>query len=215
MSDIKKSERAESKLEVIHGAYAIRMAVTNLAENSFYITLSKVEDKINSRIKGLEEKEQNRIRESMYKFYRSQIDRVSNNVIELATGISRHLRIANTIFPTYMSEFEERRLEMDRAMACCNALQDELQYAGECLYADLNKYMNLALQIQKEFNMIKSLRQTDNRFLKNKKIVGNLCMSFLLRILLMSTTMAMLTITVQRTLAGFVLISQPMQFYMD
>ena len=44
MSDIKKSERAESKLEVIHGAYAIRMAVTNLAENSFYITLSKVEE---------------------------------------------------------------------------------------------------------------------------------------------------------------------------
>ncbi len=172
MSDIKKSERAESKLEVIHGAYAIRMAVTNLAENSFYITLSKVEDKINSRIKGLEEKEQNRIRENMYKFYRSQIDRVSNNVIELATGISRHLRIANTIFPTYMSEFEERRLEMDRAMACCNALQDELQYAGECLYADLNKYINLVLQIQKEFNMIKSLRQTDNRFLKNIKNSG-------------------------------------------
>ena len=75
MSDIKKSERAESKLEVIHGAYAIRMAVTNLAENSFYITLSKVEDKINSRIKELEEKEQNRIRENKYKFYRSQIDR--------------------------------------------------------------------------------------------------------------------------------------------
>ena len=71
-----------------------------------------------------------------------------------------------------MSEFEERRLEMDRAMACCNALQDELQYVGECLYANLNRYMNLVLQIQKEFNMIKSLRQTDNRFLKNIKNSG-------------------------------------------
>ena len=169
MSEIKKSERKELKLQTIHNAYMIRMAVTNLAENNFYITLSKIEEKINNRIKGLEEKEQKRIKESMYKFYRSQIDRVSNNVIELATGISRHLRIANTIFPTYMSEFEERRIEMDRAMACCNALQDELQYAGECLYADLNKYMNLVLEIQKEFNMIKSLRQTDNRFLKNIK----------------------------------------------
>ena len=172
MSEIKKSERTESKLEVIHNAYAIRMAVTKIAENNFYITLSKIEEKINNRIKGLEEKEQKRIKESMYKFYRSQIDRVSNNVIELATGISRHLRIANTIFPTYMSEFEERRLEMDRAMACCNALHDELQYVGECLYADLNRYMNLVLQIQKEFNMIKSLRQTDNRFLKNIKNSG-------------------------------------------
>ncbi len=169
MSDVKKSERKESKLEVIHNAYAIRMAVTNLAENNFFITFSKIEDKIQNRIKGLEEKEQKRIKESMYKYYRNQINRLENNVIELAIGISRHLRIANTIFPTYMSEFEERRLEMDRAMACCNALQDELQYAGECLYADLNKYMNLVLEIQKEFNMIKSLRQTDNRFLKNIK----------------------------------------------
>ena len=141
----------------------------SLQENNFYITFSKIEEKINNRIKGLDEKEQIRIKENMYKFYRNQINRVSDNVIELATGISRHLRIANTIFPTYMSEFEERRIEMDRAMACCNALQDELQYAGECLYADLNKYMNLVLEIQKEFNMIKSLRQTDNRFLKNIK----------------------------------------------
>lgn len=169
MSEIKKSERKESKLQTIHNAYMIRMAVTNLAENNFYITFSKIEEKINNRIKGLDEKEQIRIKENMYKFYRNQINRVSDNVIELATGISRHLRIANTIFPTYMSEFEERRIEMDRAIACCNALQDELQYAGECLYADLNKYMNLVLEIQKEFNMIKSLRQTDNRFLKNIK----------------------------------------------
>ena len=139
MSEIKKSERKESKLQTIHNAYMIRVAVTNLAENNFYVTFSKIEDKINNRIKGLEEKEQIRIKESMYKFYRNQINRISDNVIELATGISRHLRIANTIFPTYMSEFEERRIEMDRAMACCNALQDELQYAGECLYADLNK----------------------------------------------------------------------------
>ena len=169
MSEIKKSERKESKLQTIHNAYMIRMAVTNLAENNFYITFSKIEEKINNRIKGLDEKEQIRIKENMYKFYRNQINRVSDNVIELATGISRHLRIANTIFPTYMSEFEERRIEMDRAMACCNALQDELQYIGECLYADLNKYTNLVLEIQKEFNMIKSLRQSDNRFLKDLK----------------------------------------------
>lgn len=169
MSDVKKGERKESKLQVIHNAYMIRMAVTNLAENNFYITLSKIEDRIENRIKGLEEKEKAKVRDNMYKFYRNQINRITDNVINLADGISKHLRIANTIFPTYMSEFEERRLEMDRAMACCNALQDELQFAGECLYVDLNKYTNLVLQIQQEFNMIKSLRQTDNRFLKNIK----------------------------------------------
>ena len=46
MSEIKKSERKESKLQTIHNAYMIRMAVTNLAENNFYITFSKIEEKI-------------------------------------------------------------------------------------------------------------------------------------------------------------------------
>lgn len=169
MSGIKKSERTESKLEVIHNAYAIRMAVTKIAENNFYINDSKIEKIIAEKIKLFPEADQKKIKERTYQYFRQQINRTTNRVLDCACGISHHLRIANTIFPVYMSEVEERRLEMDRAMACCNALQDELQYAGECLYADLNKYMNLVLQIQKEFNMIKSLRQTDNRFLKNIK----------------------------------------------
>lgn len=169
MSDVKKSERKESKLEVIHNAYMIRMAVTKLAENNFYISSNKIEKVIAEKITRFPEEEQKIIKERTYQYFKQQLNRVTNRTLDYACGISQHLRIANTIFPTYMSEFEERRLEMDRAMACCNALQDELQYAGECLYSDLNKYMNLVLQIQKEFNMIKSLRQTDNRFLKNIK----------------------------------------------
>lgn len=42
MSEIKKSERTESKLEVIHNAYAIRMAVTKIAEKDFLGKLSNV-----------------------------------------------------------------------------------------------------------------------------------------------------------------------------
>lgn len=169
MSEIKKSKRRESKLETIHSAYSIRRSVTKLAENNFYISESKIEDIIAEKIKLFPQDEQTRLKERTYDYFKQQIRRSTNMVIELACGISQHLRIANTIFPTYMSEFEERRLEMDRAMSCCNALQDELQYVGECLYADLNKYTNLVLEIQKEFNMIKALRQSDNRFLKNIK----------------------------------------------
>lgn len=169
MSNIKKSERKESKLQTIYNAYKIRMAVTKLAENDFYISSSKIENVIAEKIKRFPEEEQQRIKKRTYQYFEQQLQRSTNIVIELATGISRHLRIANTIFPTYMTEFEERRIEMDRAMSCCNALQDELQYIGECLYADLNRYTNLVLFIQKEFNMIKALRQSDNRFLKNIK----------------------------------------------
>lgn len=68
-----------------------------------------------------------------------------------------------------MVEFTERRLEMGRAMECCNALQDELQYIAEVLPADKNKYMAIVLEVETEFNWIKSLRQSDNRFLKHLK----------------------------------------------
>ena len=131
--------------------------------------MAKARREISEKIKKFPEENQEAIKNRTYKYFEQQVIRSTNSAIELATGISRHLRIANTIFPTYMTEFEERRIEMDKAMSCCNALQDELQYIGECLYADLNKYTKLVLLIQQEFNMIKALRQSDNRFLKNIK----------------------------------------------
>lgn len=170
MSEIKKSQRKESKLQTIHNAYMIRTAVTKLAENNFYFDISKINNIVEQNTRNIQDEQQKKIvTKKIYQYFNNQINRITNRVLDCACGISQHLRIANSIFPTYMSEYEERRIEMDRAMACCNALQDELQYAGECLYADLNKYTNLVLEIQKEFNMIKSLRQTDNRFLKNIK----------------------------------------------
>ena len=95
-------------------------------------------------------------------FIRRERDRVA----DFCQGITEHLRAANTIWPTNMAEFQERRLEMDRAMMCCNKLQDELQYIAETLPSDKNKYMNIVLEVQAEFDMIKKLRQSDNRFLK-------------------------------------------------
>ena len=170
MSEIKKSERKESKLETVHNAYKIRTAVTKLAENNFYFDLNKINEVVEQNTKNIvDEKLREKAKKRIYQYFNNQIERITNKVINTACEINEHLRIANTIFPTYMSEFEERRLELDKAMSCCNVLQDELQYAGECLYADLNKYTALVLEIQREFNMIKKLRQTDNMFLKDIK----------------------------------------------
>lgn len=79
------------------------------------------------------------------------------------------LRIANTIWPTYMAEYTERRVCMDKAMASCNVLQDELQYIAEAVYADKNKFTALVLEIETLFKKIKSVRQADNRFLRDLK----------------------------------------------
>lgn len=170
MSDIKKSERRESKLQTVHNAYKIRTAVTKLAENNFYFDLNKINEVVEQNTKNIQdEKLKEKAKKRIYQYFNNQILRITDRVINAACEINEHLRVANTIFPTYMSEYEERRLELDRAMGCCNILQDELQYAGECLYADLNKYTYIVIEIQKEFNMIKKLRQSDNRFIKDMK----------------------------------------------
>ena len=92
-----------------------------------------------------------------------------DRVLDLTRGISAHLRAANTIWPDYMVEFTERRLQMDKALECCNMLQDELQAIVEMVPADKNRYTQYVLRIEKIFNMIKKLRQKDNRFLKTLK----------------------------------------------
>ena len=74
MSDIKKSERKESKLEVIHNAYMIRMSVTKIAENNFYISESKVEKMIAEKIKIFPEDNQERIRERTRQYFRNQLN---------------------------------------------------------------------------------------------------------------------------------------------
>ena len=115
------------------------------------------------------EKMSNTIREVEDSFSSWFIKRERDRVADFCQGITEHLRAANTIWPTYMNEFEERRLEMDRALVCCNKLQDELQYIAETLPADKNKYMNIVLDVQNLFEKIKALRHSDNRFLKKIK----------------------------------------------
>ena len=174
MSDIPKSKRLESKLEAIHKAYAIRSRITQELLLTFGYSQRKLEQhvkKVTSYIRNTEEREEraNAVREMEERFNSWLIDRERDEVLKHCQGTVQHLIAANTIYPTYPAEFEERRLEMGRAMECCNQLEQELQYLASVLPADKNKYMAIALDVNSEFQMIKKLRQSDNRFLKNLK----------------------------------------------
>lgn len=136
MSDIPKSERSESKLEVIHKAYAIRSRITQELLLSFGYSQKKLEShvkKVTAYIRDANEREQKAkvIREMEEDFDLWFIRQEREEVLNHCRGIVQHLIAANTIYPTYTSEFEERRIEMDRAMICCNQLQQELQYLAQ------------------------------------------------------------------------------------
>lgn len=174
MSDIPKSRRSESKLEAVHKAYAIRQRIVQELMISFGYSQKKFEkhiEKVTAYIKNENDRKarQDILREMEKDFDLWVIEKERDDILTYAKGIVNHLIAANTIYPTYPTEFEERRVEMDRAMECCNCLQQELQYIAEVLPADKNKYMSIVLEVEAEFQMIKKLRQSDNRFLKHLK----------------------------------------------
>ena len=174
MSDIPKGKRKLSKLEAVHKAYAIRSRITQELLVSFGYSQKKFENhikKVTEYIRDPEEREAKAdiIREQEQNFNLWMIQRERNDMLNSAKGIVNHLIAANTVYPTYTLEFEERRVELDRAMECCNTLQQELQYIAEVLPDDKNKFTEIALEVHGEFQMIKSLRQSDNRFISHLK----------------------------------------------
>lgn len=143
MSGVRKSERKESRLEAQHQAYKLRKAIAKELFADF----------------GCKEGQ------APYWYIREE----RKVILSYMRNISAHLRAANTIWPDYMAEFIERRLHLDKAMEYCNMLQDELQAIVEMIPADKNRYLQIVLSIEKEFNTIKKLRQSDNRFLRKLK----------------------------------------------
>lgn len=172
MSNIPKSKRSESELEALHKAYEIRRRITAELILTFGYSQRKLEahvQRMTSFVQDADEREElcKVIRKVQEDFASWFIMRERDRVADFCQGITEHLRAANTIYPQNLAEFQERRLELDRALICCNKLQDELQYLAETLPADKNKFMNIVLEVQSEYETIKRFRQSDNRFLKS------------------------------------------------
>ena len=171
MSNIPRSKRSESKLEALHRAYALRKKITAELMATFGYSRKKLEahvHKMTDYVQDPEEREKmsKTIKEVQDSFNSWFIKRERDRVADFCQGITEHLRAANSIWPQNIAEYEERRLEMDRAIVSCEKLQDELQYIAETLPADKNKYMNIVLEVEAEADTLKALRKADNRFKK-------------------------------------------------
>ena len=87
--------------------------------------------------------------------------------MECIHSINEHVYVANSIYPTCQEELTERRLHQDIAIGQCARLAQELQYAIETLPVNVNTYLNIAHDIEKEIALLKGWRKSDNKFKKN------------------------------------------------
>ena len=72
---------------------------------------------------------------------------------------------ANTLYVSKgnRTEYELRRAYQDKAIGCCFVLYQELQYIISMFGTDLNKFIPILESIEKEVDLLKGWRQSDNK----------------------------------------------------
>ena len=170
-----KRNRKESKLEVFHNFTELRKDITDLLLRDFGYDSVKFYKKLqkkygNRNFDELSESEKaayNRDRKRHEAFILWYIKNERETVIKCLHDINEHMYIANSIYPTCKEEYAERRVHQDITIGQCYRLVQELQYAIETLPVDVNKYLRFSESIQKEIDLLKGWRKSDNKFKKN------------------------------------------------
>lgn len=94
------------------------------------------------------------------------IDKLRDNIWRLLTDMMTSITRAYTIFATNRAEADERRLNQDCAIACCESLLKELELAIDVLPVDANKYKSQVRLITEEIMLLKGWRKSGNKRMK-------------------------------------------------
>lgn len=166
MSEVPKGRRNHSKLDAQILASDVRRQITTEIMVTFGYSQKKYEEHIKALTGYIQNPEERdaaaeTIRKLEENFEGWFIVKERDRMFQLACDIPSHLRAANAIFPKIHGEYVERRLHLDKAIACCYRLQEELQFTATTLPSDYNKFTRLVLDLDHEANLIKKLRRSD------------------------------------------------------
>ncbi len=95
--------------------------------------------------------------------YRYLMHNFKNRIDAIASELTNNVRAANSIYPTSMAEYNQRRSYQNYAIINCELLLKELQRVVEIFEVDINIYKRYVEAIDREIALIKSWRQRDNK----------------------------------------------------
>lgn len=167
-----KRKRKPSQFEVFHHLYKLRRDITDLLLRDFGYRFEKQERNLKKKFRNKDyedlsdsEKERyDRLKKRWTAFDEWFIQDERKIIIDCLREITKHVYIANSIYPTVSEELIQRRIHQDEAIGQCYRLTQELQYAIETLPVDINIYTRFGESIQTEINLIKGWRKSDNKF---------------------------------------------------
>lgn len=93
-------------------------------------------------------------------------EQVRQRIFTYAADLVMNITEANTIYITTQTEYGLRRRYMTAAIANCEQIKQELNYAAKVLPIPRNKYLQYNDMLKQEKNHIKGWRKSDNKVLK-------------------------------------------------
>ena len=138
-----KSKRTQSKIEFEMTFFKVADGVDFLVENQFFVDYEQMQEHnifISSRSMSLE---------------------------RLTDSLLYYIKIANSIYPTCMAEWDERRVSIGKAIGTCYAILTNYQRIMIRLRIKNDKYTENINNVTKMINSLKAWRKSDNR-LKTK-----------------------------------------------
>lgn len=165
-------KRKQSDFEVIKHFYRLRRDMTELILRDFGFSEKKYNKKLSKMFGGIPYDELNDSQKDHYDkkaslndaFMEWYIGHQRGIIIDCIGNVTKHIFIANSIYPSAIEELTERRIHQDIAIGECFRMLQELQYTIETLPVDINKYHIFIENINKEINLLKAWRKSDNKF---------------------------------------------------
>ena len=143
------SDRTESKFEAITYSIELHDMLIDFMQRSFGV--KDLDQLVRVRYAhGKDAKED-------FSRYRYLMLNYKNRIDQLASMLTSNVRAANSIYPTTLHEYEQRRDYQNTAIVNCEQLLKEL------FEVDVNLYSRYVKAIDREIGLIKKWRQRDNR----------------------------------------------------
>jgi hypothetical protein len=134
-----KSKRGKSNVEFEQIYFQLADGIDNLVEHDFY-----AEGQLAQK---------NRV----------FLDIRSRTLEDLTDKLLYYIKIANSIYPTCMAEWEERRVTIGKAIGICYAILTNYQRIMIRLRVPDNKYTMDVRNIMRMINSLKAWRKSDNK----------------------------------------------------
>lgn len=169
-----KKKKGTSDFDVFTSVNKLRKDITDLLLRDFGYSIKKSDKNIQKMFSGKPYEELNESQKLRYEsiqkrnqaFENWYIESERNTIIACLREITKEVYMANSIYPTCIEEYKERRIHQDRSIGHCFRLVVELQDAISTLPVDINAYTRFSEQIQEVINLLKGWRKSDNRFLR-------------------------------------------------